>query len=367
MTAGTINWSFKKWFFTALSCTLAAVSTVVLINCIVDTYGILRDDFSGQIREPNQRYAKMKYLLRHKDSYDSFLFGSSRALHIGSKQIRNGLYYNMGYAEGLPKDHLENIKLLMQNGVGINNVIIALDDFSYRVDPDTHLFDLVRQPHYLISGKSETVFYSEYFMKITRFAPSLRDYLRFNYGRSNAATFKKDTYDISNSGQVFCTTCDSEIEMDVEKHNNDPKFAKPYHYDGDYLSNALRDMGDIVDLTKKHKINLTVFINPIHHTTYRDTDLPLFSTFKKQLAAMTDYYDFSGLNSITTNNYYYYETSHFRPTVGDMIMKRMFGYPPIVVPRDFGVLVNRKNVDEHLKRLQQQLCTSCPTTVEAAL
>ncbi len=355
MSAGTINGSFKKWFFVSIICTLTVVSIIVLINCIVDTYGILRDDFSRQVREPNQRFVKMKYLLSHKNKYDSFLFGSSRALHIDNKKIQNGIYYNMGYSEGVPKDHLENIKLLMQHGVHIKNVVIALDDFSYRIDPDQHLFDLLQQPHYLISGKRKVHLYSEYFLKIHRFAPSLRDYLQFNYGSRNRSTSKKYTYDISDSGRVFCSTCDSEIENDVEKHNNDPKFTKPYHYDGDNLSSALRDVGDIVGLAKKHKFNLLVFMNPIHHTTYRDTDLPLFSAFKKRLSAMTDYYDFSGLNTITTNNYYYYETSHYRAKVGDMILSKVFGYPRVAVPDDFGVLVNRQNVDEHLMRLQRQL------------
>ncbi len=357
MMAEAINGPFKKWFFIALICTLTMVGIVVLINCIVDTYGVLRVDFSRQFHEPNQKFVKMKYLLNHPDKYDSFLFGSSRALHIDNKKIHNGVYYNMGYSEGVPKDHLDNIKLLIRKGVRIKNVIIALDDFSYRVDPDEHLFDLLRQPHYLVSGKRKADFYGEYFMKIKQFTPALRSYLRFNYGKGDGVTPKKFTYDIYDSGRVFCAACDSEIEDDVEKHNNDPKLKQPYHYDGDYLSNALRDMGAVVELAKKNKIRLTVLINPIHHATYLDTDLPLFSAFKKRLAAMTDYYDFSGLNTITTNNYYYYETSHYRAMVGDMILNRIFGYPPVAVPDDFGVLVNRRNVDEHLKRLRRQIAS----------
>ena len=68
----------------------------------------------------------------------------------------------------VPKNHLDNIKLLIQEGVRIKNVIIALDDFSYRVDPENHLSDLLRQPHYLISGKRRVDFYGEYFMKIKK-------------------------------------------------------------------------------------------------------------------------------------------------------------------------------------------------------
>ncbi len=330
----------------------------MLINYIVDDYGIVRDDFSRQFQEPNQRFVKIKYLIDHKDRYDSLLFGSSRVLHIDNKKIQTGHYYNMGYSEGLPKNHLDNIKLLIENGIRIKNVIIALDDFSYQVNPESHLFDLLRQPHYLVSGKRKVDFYGEYFMNIKKVSSSLNNYMQFNYRKSDGAASPQVTYDIYDSGRVLCTTCDSAIESNVEKHNNDQKFKKPDHYDGDYLSNTLRDVGELVSLAKEHNIKLIVFINPIHQTTYLDTDLPLFFEFKRQLAEMTDYYDFSGLNTITTNNYYYYETSHYRPMVGDMILNRIFGYSQVVVPDDFGVLVNRRNVTEHLRRLHRQITSS---------
>jgi hypothetical protein len=73
-----------------------------------------------------------------------------------------------------------------------------------------------------------------------------------------------------------------------------------------------------------------------------------FFRFKKELAAVTDYYDFSGLNSITTDNYYYYETSHFRPLVGDMMLNIMIGAPDVEHPADFGFLVTPRNVDDHI-------------------
>jgi hypothetical protein len=166
---------------------------------------------------------------------------------------------------------------------------------------------------------------------------------------------KKFSYDFFDSGRPLCKTCDDDIEKNQAKHRNSSIFDKPTHYEGDNMANALQSIRELVDIAKKNNINLTIFINPIHHTTYLDTNMEQFFTFKKELAKITSYYDFSGLNTITTDNYYYYETSHYRTKVGDMMLKRMFGYPPVAVPDDFGVFVTRQNIDAHLRNLSRQL------------
>jgi hypothetical protein len=162
-------------------------------------------------------------------------------------------------------------------------------------------------------------------------------------------------FDVNNTGRMLCRACDELIEKDPEQHMRDEKFSKPTHYEGNNLANTLDAMREIAKIARDHHINLVVFINPIHKTTYLDTNLDQLFAFKKELSVITDYYDFSGLNSITTNNYYYHDTSHYRDMVGDMMMKKMFGYPHVAAPSDFGVLVTRRNVDAHLGKLIAQI------------
>ena len=80
----------------------------------------------------------------------------------------------------------------------------------------------------------------------------------------------------------------------------------------------------------------------------------LFSV-KQRLVSATDYYDFSGLNSVTLNDMNYYEISHYRYIVGDMIIKKIFAVGDINVPRDFGVLVTKKNVNQHIRKQKLEL------------
>ncbi|HWR73343.1 MAG TPA: hypothetical protein VN604_09240 [Nitrospirota bacterium] len=346
---------FRKWSLGVLLVIMSVVVPVALINCIVDSYGILRSDFTKQFQEPNNNFIKIKFLLKNKDRYDSFLFGSSRVNGIDVEKIRSQRFYNMQYSEGVPKEHLDNIRFLLRSGVEMRTVLIGLDDFSYRVDPRNHLSDLMRQPHPDVSGKSWITFYGEYFLKIKRIAPSVKAYVLLNFMGVRDEFGKIIVHDILDSGRILCGNCDDEVERDPEKHRQDPKFTFPFHYDGDNIAGTLDSIRELVRLSREYAFRLVFFINPIHQTTYRDTDMELMLRFKKELAQITEFYDFSGLNTITTDNYYYHETSHYREKVGDMMLSRMFGQPDVDTPADFGILVSRKNIERHLAMMRRQL------------
>ena len=52
------------------------------------------------------------------------------------------------------------------------------------------------------------------------------------------------------------------------------------------------------------------------------------------------------VNSVTSDPYLYKEPSHFGPQVSEWIASRVLGSGNC--PPDFGVLVTRENIDEHL-------------------
>ncbi len=341
----------KKWTLGVLGAIVLLVGAVVVVNIIVDADGILRTDLSRQFQPPNMSCCKIQHLLDHKDKYDSFVFGSSRVANIDVRKIPGGRYYNLFYAAGLPAEHFENIRFLLRNGVSIKNLMIGIDDFSFLFDPREHLSELDLQPHPEVSGKNLTTFYGEYFFKLNRLIPQLAAYIRHNYTRRQSREENRFSYDIEETGMVSCKDCDEDIERNVKDHNASSVFLEPTQYrflEGNHLGATLDALKNIAVLAKQNRIHLVLFINPLHQKTYLNAHLKEFAAFKRELASITDYYDFSGLNSITTNNYYYYEASHYRLMVGDMMLKTMIGAPPVAVPPDFGFHVTRKNINAHL-------------------
>jgi hypothetical protein len=346
----TDSGQYKRWTRRVLVSITLLVGIVVAINAVVDAYGILRTDFSlqphGQV--PNMNYIKMKYLLEHKERFDSFIFGSSRVWSIDPLKIPGGKYYNMTYTLGLPQEHLANIRYLLKNGVTVKNVLIGIDEFSYQIDPGPRRSNLMTQPLPAISGKKLEDFYGEYFFKLQELLPQLKAYIRHNYTHKNDHLEQHMWYDMFGTGRVFCRDCDEEIEKNRAAHARN--FSKPaWLFDGEYVQGAIAALSDTVALCRAHNIHLVLFISPSEQVAYLTTNLERFARFKKELAGVTAYYDFSGLNSVTTDPYYFYEPLHYRPILGDMMLNVMYGAPDVTVPSDFGTFVNADNVDVHLK------------------
>lgn len=130
----------------------------------------------------------------------------------------------------------------------------------------------------------------------------------------------------------------------------------------------------IIDTAERSQTKLYFFIPPLlasHQESTYGKRWEKFQLWKRdlveELAVQEDQrgvsyelWDFSGYNSITlqenkprqsyAQNEYYGDFSHFRPNVAKMIFDRVFGTcgTECDMPPDFGILVTRENIDEHL-------------------
>ncbi|NEQ87322.1 MAG: hypothetical protein F6K26_47080, partial [Moorea sp. SIO2I5] len=86
---------------------------------------------------------------------------------------------------------------------------------------------------------------------------------------------------------------------------------------------------------------------------------PELEKWKSRLVEITAVWDFSGYNSITTEAIgegmkNYWDSSHYREEVGDLILNRLFSYQSQTVPEDFGVLITPENVESHLGKIRNE-------------
>jgi hypothetical protein len=76
-------------------------------------------------------------------------------------------------------------------------------------------------------------------------------------------------------------------------------------------------------------------------------------------------WDFSGYNTITVEEVpsaqdvnarmrYYYESSHYTPAAGDLVLDRIFNLKMTehVVPSDFGIRLTKQNIEAHLANIR---------------
>ena len=71
-------------------------------------------------------------------------------------------------------------------------------------------------------------------------------------------------------------------------------------------------------------------------------------------ATFGEVWDFMGLNSVTTDLTQYRDAQHFHPRIGTMIVDRLLGRPVAPEHADFGRLVTRQSLPEHMAFIRSQ-------------
>jgi len=134
---------------------------------------------------------------------------------------------------------------------------------------------------------------------------------------------------------------------------------------------------ELLIFCKNNQINLKLFISPTHARTLKIIHLiglwDDFERWKKMLVSNVDelspntpLWDFSGFNTITTEPFpplnniknqmkWYWESSHYKKEVGNMILDKLFyvssGEP---APGDFGIRLSPQNIDKQLKAINKE-------------
>jgi hypothetical protein len=255
----------------------------------------------------------------------------------------------MSYSQGLPAQHLAVIKSFLQKGIKIKSVVIGLDEFCFLLSSSAHQKQLLRIMHPDINGPGRFDIFGMYFFR----KPSLDELARWRdrvlYGKMEGRII------MDGRGVHLGWQQKEKILENIKK----PIFQftlqkyEPITYGQKEIAEAFAAIEELIILSRTHGFSITFFITPFYSNSYLNYAEGLLS-IKERLAKLTDYYDFSGINSVTINDMNYYEESHYRYLVGDMMIKRMLGITTYI-PDDFGVLVTRQNVAGHLKNQRQEL------------
>lgn len=318
-----------------------------LPNLILDPQHLFRKEFGVPLAtEPNLHFKKMEFIMNNKNKYDSFIFGSSTLGVIDPSHIPIGRFYNLYYPLSVPLEYLNDLRIMLKEGVKIKYLIIGLEDIAYKINPRWHLNEWVRHP-YDDSKFKRAVFLLKYL-----FSPvGAQREAYWNVLRDIKTGY---VYDIARKGN--CIWDEDYIFRAGNYSSPEKRFTLLRYFDDvGRVNKALQEIKEIVRIAKTNRIKLIVFINPIYRAQYFIINPAYFSDFKKGLAQITDYYDFSGLNSVTNNKDYFYEGSHYRPLTGDLIISRIFNINTGQAPPDFGVLVTKDNVDQHIVNQKNEI------------
>lgn len=134
------------------------------------------------------------------------------------------------------------------------------------------------------------------------------------------------------------------------------------------------EVARLVAFSREQKIPVQMFFSPTHA---RDLlvirAIGLWPTFERWKRAIVDavgndavVWDFSGANRYTSELVppfadaearmrYYWESSHYRSTLGDLVLERIVGAPEREETRGFGVVLTKKTIDGELARIAAEI------------
>lgn len=330
----------RRFLFVLLSCCAVLLGGLAWYNYTHDELGILNPEFSSRRITAAENFVKTRYILGNPEKYDSFAFGSSRVAVLPLTELGDGRrWYNMSYQAGVPAEWLATLQYFVAGGVQVKTVLCGLDDASFRIDPEEH-----------VRAFGDKVPYRPY---------DVETYLRLLFRRPEApkpADFVYENgifFDIYGTGNTPYPWRDEAIERDPAAHAASDVFWQSSARREDRLDATMRDIEELCAFARAHDIELIFFLNPLWQTTYIDNDAAELDAFRRRLAQVTDYYDFSGLNDVATDAYNFYESSHYRPVTGRRILARLFG-GAAESPAGFGSYVTAETVEAHLTMLHAQ-------------
>ncbi|OHD64074.1 MAG: hypothetical protein A2176_08675 [Spirochaetes bacterium RBG_13_51_14] len=310
---------------------LLTVLPLVAYNVIFDPYSVLRKNYNSLFICPHERFVKTDYILSNPTKYDSFLFGSSRVSQVPMRVLNaatGGNFYNMTFVSGVVSEYLKTLKIFLKNNVTVKHVVIGLDYFSFRMLP---LSNMVRNEGYPETLQDKIKFYITFLFLEPD--PGMLKEIRFD-GKDAA-------YDLTGTGEYDFLKKEEFLRLHPELH--DAKFNIPIAT----VCNAridvtLAELREIIGICRRNGITLAIFINPEHLNMYLCEDVAFLSEVRRRLADLSDFWDFSGPNSVTVKNINYIDIIHYRKHVGAWVIGRMYRNAN-GVPDDFGTLVSKRN------------------------
>ena len=343
----------KKWLATFLGTCIFVFALMLSFNALIDPFGVFGDPILNWYSynfTSNPRVAKIAYMDRNHERFDSFIVGPSGASGIPVDMLNEHFdanFFNM-FVFGADMQDTEQIARYLIDNFTVRNLVLNVYIDSSLVFDMQHE-NLNMNMHVNAAGGSGLSFFSRYLL------------LHPQYSIEKIRHFRRDMGFLPGPYNWF--------DMETGAYNKRGRAAEPigcmeaylvaYPIFADYpaghrvmtqIENTVQSVTAIRDMSAAAGVNLLVIFSPVyseHFARFSESDVVEFYT---RLANVVEFWDFS-MSTISFDPRFFYDATHFRHAVGVMALGRIFGYEDMFIPDDFGVLVTSENAAEHAAAL----------------
>lgn len=341
--------SSKKWVLVFLATVFVLAALLAGLNLAVDPFGAFGDrllSWFSYDETNNPRVAKFSYLEQHHDEYDSYILGCSSTSSFpvdAFNEAYGASFYNL-IMYGADMRDCEKIARYLIEHYEVKNLIlnVYLDNgLTYDEESDR----LTKNLHYKEDPDTSVLsYYTRYLFADPRYALAKLNALRTD-------TILPQTFDVFDER----TGCYDKRVRDAEPIGSEERYLESYPVFADYphqtlslpyTEQCMQSVAAIRAMCEEAGVNLTVAAGPVYAEYLKNYEPETVAQFYRSLAQVTPFWDFSS-SSVSCEMRYFYDGTHFRNNVGEMICARMTGRTDLWIPDDFGTYVTADTPEDY--------------------
>ena len=333
--------SSKKWVLVFLVTVFVLAALLAGLNLAADPLGAFGDKllhWFSYDETNNPRVAKFTYLEQHHEDYDSYILGCSSTSSFpvdGFNELYDASFYNLIMYGADMRDCEKITQYLLEHDTVKNLVLNVYLDNGLEYDEESDR--LTKNLHYKEDPDTSALsYYTRYLFADPRYALAKLKALRTN-------TILPQTFDVFDEQ----TGCYDKRVRDAEPIGSEEAYLQSYPVFIDYprqslslphTEDCMRSVAAIRDMCEAAGVNLVVVAGPVYAEYLKNYQTEDIAQFYQSLAAVTPFWDFSS-SSVSCEPRYFYDGTHFRNNVGEMMCARIAGRTDLWMPDDFGTYV----------------------------
>ena len=328
----------KRWFVMLGCIMFAIVAYITVLNMLVDPFSVFGDkrySWYSYGMTNNPKAAKFDYIDNRLSEYDAFIIGPSGASGISPDVMSEytGLrWYNM-FNYGADIRYTKRLAEYLVKTHRPEQMLLVLPAVSARIYAEPAGDVAFAQP-------LRTFWRVPFILADPKFAMrKLENLEKISYIQQPFDVF------IAETGVYNKTRRDAEAIGSMEDYLVAyPEFAKPWFAKVrlENIDECAAAVADIADVCRLYGTKLTIVTSPILAENAIVYDANEVRQFCDRIAEISEFWDFS-VSSVSCDPRYFYDVTHFRNSVGDMMLARMFGDESVYIPEDFGIWITRGN------------------------
>jgi len=345
--------SAKQWVKTFLTLSLFAFCSIGLINYTIDPMWTFNHmNKFNKIQEGfNERQQKSNYVYFNKlNQFDGILLGSSRTSFINQHDFSPIKIYNYSLNSIYPFEYKKYIDFAKKNSSNrFKYIIIGIDFYCSKI-PNMKTIKFYPPEHYFNNSLSFLYRYKMLILKDTleksliNIKNSIKNHKQHGFSRNNIKYHPK----VSEAERV------KRYLANIERHTEEMS-NKKYTYNKNYI-NILKQIK--IDNPQSKFIIFTspITANLLASIIKKGSRLQEYERWLKEtISVFGEVHHFMNINTVTKNLQNYADDDHYYPYIGTLIAHRFINKKDSNIPKDFGILLDNKNINKFLIKFNQEI------------